>query len=126
MDYSSFFENYLYDVFKRVNFFPTSLTVKKLTEYLYHVDISYGDEEIENYLGRGFNLILKITITDIDDVDNNSIGFEIDLINFIAPSVSETNSDYIDMSVALYQEVANAAYNCINAINFGPTWASLD
>lgn len=125
MDYSSFFEDYLYGVLKRGNFFSSSLTVKKLTESLYQVDISYGDEEIENYLGRGFNLILKITITDIDEVDN-SIGFEIDLINFIAPGASETNGDYIDMSVALYREVANAAYSCINAINFGSNWVSLN
>jgi hypothetical protein len=125
MDYSSFFEDYLYGVLKGAYFSPSSLTVNKLTDSTYQVDISYGDEEIESYLDSGFNITLQINITDIDEVEN-AIGFEIDLINFVAPGVSETNSNYIDMSVALYREVANAAYSCINAINFGSDWVSLD
>ena len=44
----------------------------------------------------------------------------------IMQTLDGLNSNYIDMSVALYQEVANAAYSCINAINFGSDWVSLD
>lgn len=122
MDYSSFFEDYLYGEL-RGNF--NQLTVNKLTDSTYQVDISYGDEEIESYLDRGFNITLQINITDIDEVEN-TIGFEIDLIDFVAPGVAETNGDYVGMAVSLYYEVARTAYNCINAINFGANWVALN
>jgi hypothetical protein len=122
MDYSSFFEDYLLG---EVRGNCNNISVKKLTESIYQADIYYSDEEIENYLDRGFNLILKITITEIDELDN-SIGFELDLIDFVAPGVSETNSDYLHMATSLYSEVARTAYECIYHINFGSNWLSLD
>lgn len=123
MNYSEFLENFLYSQLKG-NF--TSATVSQLTDSTYEAEIYYGDEEIENYLGRGFDLILFINVTGVDEVDN-SIGLTLSLVKFSAPDFSTTDTQGIYMKASLYQEVANAAYKCLNCIDFDSEyWEALD
>ena len=123
MNYSEIFENFLYSQLKG-NF--TSVTVSQLTDSIYQAEIHYVDEEIENYLGRGFDLTLYINVVDIYEVDNE-IDVTLELVKFSAPDFSTTDTQGIYMKASLYQEVANTAYKCLNCIEFDHEyWVALD
>ena len=123
MNYSEIFEDFLATEI-RGNF--TSVAVSQLTDSTYQAEIHYGDEEIENYLGSGFDLTLIINVTNIDELDN-SIGFTLSLVKFSAPDFSTTDAEGIYMKASLYQEVANAAYKCLHYIEFDyEYWVVLD
>jgi len=123
MDYSGIFEDFLtYQLQGNFN----SVTVSQLPDSIYQAEIHYGDEEIENYLGRGFDLIFYINIVDIDEIEN-AIDITLELVKFSAPDFSTTDAEDIHMRSYLYQEVANVVYKCLNCIEFDREyWVSLD
>lgn len=123
MDYSGIFEDFLYSQLKGAY---TSITVSQLSDSTYQAEIHYVDEEIENYLGRGWDLTLLINVTNIDEIDN-SIGFTLSLVKFSAPDFSTTDAQGIYMKAYIYQEVANVAYKCLHHIEFDyEYWVALD
>lgn len=123
MNYSGIFEDFLTYQLKG-NF--TSVTVSQLTDSIYQAEIHYVDEEIENYLGSGFDLTLYINIVQIDEIEND-IDVTLELVKFSVPDFSTTDAEGIYMKASLYQEVANVAYKCLNCIEFDHEyWISLD
>lgn len=123
MDYSEIFEDFLtYQLQGNFN----SVTVFQLSDSGYQAEIHYGDEEIENYLGSGFDLTFFINVIAVDEMDND-VEVEFALVKFSAPDFSTTDAEDIHMKASLYQEVANAAYKCLSCIEFDHEyWVSLD
>ena len=121
MDYSDILEEYFYGI----NHNDTIAT--KYDDSTYTVEITYGDEEIENYLGSDLKIVLMISdLTFI--ADENSISFIPTLVRCTIPGIN-IGSNYPNdpyMACSLLKEVAEVGYRLFYGIDLGrEIWVSL-
>ena len=127
MDYSQLLKEYLESLGN-----STSIEVSQLTDYHYTADIYYGDEEIEDYLGKGSRIILAFTFIN-EDSDDNFVGFEVACEGCEIPGFDMSQSNFYDansgvsMALSLLEEVAITSRNFLSRVEIGrELWLSLN
>lgn len=126
MDYSELLENYFYALG------GNSAVATKYDDFTYTVEITYGDEEIETYLGSGFKIILKITDFAVDEAEN--AVFVPSLVRYIIPGINvgsrSGNTNALSnpyMACSLLEEVSRVAAKFFHRVNLDrENWVSLD
>lgn len=123
MDYSQFFEDYFYTQGN-----CTEVNVTRYEDTVYTVEALYCDEEIENYLGGGSSIVLKLDNVGLAD-DETAIGFIPSLVRLIIPNLNITGEGYSDpgMACAILEEVARAAKQFLQGIDLKTeNWIDID
>ena len=123
MDYSQFFEDYFYTQGN-----CTEVNVTRYEDTVYTVDATYCDEEIEDYLGSGFNIVLKLDNVGLAD-DETAIGFIPSLVRLTIPNLNTTGEGYSNpgMACAILEEVARAAKQFLQGIDLKTeNWIDID
>lgn len=127
MDYSQLLKEYLESLGN-----STSIEVSQLTDYHYTADIYYGDEEIDEYLGKGSHIILAFTLIN-EDSDDNSVGFEVVCEGCEIPGFDMSQGNFYDvnsgvaMALSLLEEVARTAGSFLSSVEIGrELWLSLN
>lgn len=122
MDYSQFFEDYFYTQGN-----CTEVNVARDEDAVYLVEAKYSDEEIENYLGRGLSIVLKLDVYLADD--ETAICFIPSLVRLITPNLNITGDGYSnpEMACSLLEEVARTAKQFLNGIDLETeNWIDID
>ena len=123
MDYSQFLEDYFY---AQGN--CTEVSVTRYEDTVYIVDATYSDEEIENYLGSGFNILLKLDNIYLAD-DETAICFIPSLVRLITPNLNITGEGHSnpEMACSLLEEVARVATQFLHGIDLeSENWIAID
>lgn len=123
MDYSRFFEDYFYTQGN-----CTEVNVTRYEDTVYTVEAMYCDEEIENYLGGGSSIVLKLDNVGLAD-DETAISFIPSLVRLVIPSLNITGKEYNDpeMACSLLEEVARVAKQFLDEVDFDTeNWIDID
>lgn len=123
MDYSELLKNYFYTIGN-----CTEVNVTRQGEGLYLAGISYVDEEIENYLGDGFDIVLHLDNVCLSD-DSTAVCFIPGLVRLTIPNLDIIKDDFSNpgRACSILEEVAGAAKRFLQGIDLETeNWIDID